>query len=53
MPAAVAEKLQMSSANCMDRTGKSWRWGGSQLFRNANIRSAIKRLNKRGHRGLP
>ena len=53
MPAAVVEKLQMSSANCMDGTGRSWRWGGSQLDRNANMRSAIKRLNRRGDKGSP
>ena len=54
MPAAGVEKLQMSSANCMDGTGRSWRWGGgSQLDRNANMRSAIKRLNRRADIGSP
>ena len=36
MPAVVVEKLQMSSANCMDGNGRSWRWGGgSRLDLNA------------------
>ena len=53
MPVAVVEKLQMSSANCMEGMGRSWRWGGSQWEQNANIRSAINRLNRRGERGSP
>ena len=53
MPVAVVEKLQMSSANCMEGTGRSWGWGRSQLERKANIRSAINRLHRRGERGSP
>ena len=37
----VVEKLQMSSANWMEGTGRSWRWGGSQFEWKAKMRSAI------------
>ena len=51
IPVAVVEKLQISSANCMEGIGKSCKHGGSQLERKANMRSAIKRLKRRGERG--
>ena len=46
------EKLQISLANWMEGTGRSWREGGSQFDLKAKIMSAIKRL-KRGDRGSP
>ena len=53
MPCMEVEKLQMSSVNCMEGTGRSCRTGGSQLDLNANIMSAMNRLNSRGDCGSP
>ena len=47
------EKLQISSANWIDGTGRPWRLGGSQFDLKAKMRSAMKRLNRRGGREGP
>ena len=59
MPLRVVDKLQISSANCMDGTGRSWSLGGGgggggvQPVLNVNIRSAMKRLKIGGRGGHP
>ena len=53
MPCMEVEKLQMSSANCIDGTGRSWSIGGSQLDLEAKMMSAINRLNSSGDSGSP
>ena len=40
-PLRVVDRLQISSANCIDGTGRSWSLGGVQPVLNVNIRSAI------------
>ena len=53
MPVREVEKLQMSSANWMDGTGRSWSLGGVQPILKVKMRPAIKRLYNKGDRGSP
>ena len=53
IPCSDVEKLQMSLANWMEGIGMSIRDGGSQSILNANTKSAMKRLKRRGDRGSP
>ena len=52
-PVRVVAKLQISSANWTEGTGRSWIIGAAQPLVNAKTISAIKRLNKSGERGSP
>ena len=52
-PSRVVAKLQISSANWTEGTGRSWINGPKQPMVNAKTISAIKRLNRSGERGSP
>ena len=52
-PRSDLEKVQISSANWMDRMGVSIRDGGSHSGVKESTRSAMKRLKRSGDRGSP
>ena len=53
IPASEEEKLQISSANSIERIGRSCRVGGEHLVVKAKIRSATNKLKSSGERGSP
>ena len=53
IPASKEEKLQISSANCIEGTARSCRVGGEHLVVKAKIRSATNKLKSNGERGSP
>ena len=52
-PGSVVAKLQISSANWTEGTGRSWIIGAEHPVVNAKTISAIKRLKRSGERGSP
>ena len=53
MPSSDEEKLQISSANWIEGTARSWRLGGEHFVVKAKMRSATNRLKSNGQSGSP
>ena len=53
IPSSEDEKLQISSANCIEGIARSWRVDGEHFVVKVKMRSAINKLKSNGERGSP
>ena len=53
MPSSEEEKLQISSANCIEGIARSWSVGGEHFVVKAKMRSTINKLKRSGESGSP